>query len=162
MKLLRIFLSVLALGMVSAGAVAADDTQTWAATLQQGIDSLDLSDEQKGAIAGAFDGADAAYGDAIAAARQQIGGILTDEQKTGLANMADAEIQKRLAGDASERTKSIADIGSDLGVTEAQSSAIGQALSGLGGMLDGIDSELVSTIKSVLNEEQLAKIASWL
>jgi hypothetical protein len=162
MKLLRIFLSVLVLGIVSAGPVAADETATWAETLQQGIASLDLSDEQKDAIAGAFDGADSAYGDAFAAARQRLGSILTDEQKTGLTDMADAEIQKRLAGDAGERTQSIADIASDLGVTETQKSAMGKVLSGLGGVLDGIDAELISSIKSVLNQEQLAKIATWL
>ena len=162
MKLLRIMLSVLLLGTVTVGPVAAEETATWAETLQQGIARLDLSDEQKGAIASAFDAADSAYGEAFAATRQQLGGILTEEQRSGLSEMADAELQKRLAGDASERTKSIADIANDLGVTDQQKTAMAEALNSLGGILDGIDSELVSGIKSVLNEEQLAKIASWL
>ena len=162
MKLLRIFISVLLLSIISAGPTTAQETVTLAETLQKGIASLNLSDDQKSAIAGAFDGADSAYGKAFASAREQLGSILTDAQKSGLSDMADAEIQKRLAGDTSERTQSIADLASDLGVTDSQKSAMSKVLSSLGGVLDGIDAELLSSVKSVLNEEQLAKIASWL
>jgi hypothetical protein len=162
MKLFRIFIPLFSLMIVATGPAAAAEEATWAETVQAGIASLDLSDEQKTAINGAFEGADTAYAEAIAAAREQIGGILTDEQKQGLADMADAEIQRRLEGEGGDRSKSIGEIASDLGVTDTQSSAIVTALEGLGGALDGIDSELLSSIKSILNEEQLAKIASWL
>jgi len=162
MKMLRILLSVMLLGTMTAGPVVAGQAATWAETLQKGIASLDLSGSQKSAITKAFDVADSAYGEAFSATRKQLGGILTDEQKSELADMADGELQNRLAGDASQRTKSIADLAGDLGVTNTQKSAMSDALSSLGGTLDGIDSSLVSSIKSVLNKDQLAKIASWL
>jgi hypothetical protein len=161
MKPLQLIASILAMVLLSAGPVVHADTATWATTLQQKIQSLDLSDTQKSEIAGAFVAADEAYGDAIAATRATIGEILTDEQKAELGAMANAEIQRRLEGDTTARTKSIADIASDLGVTDAQSAAIREALGDLGGILDGIDADLVAAIKSYLNEEQLAKVASW-
>ena len=161
MKPLHLIASILALLLVTAGPVTVAETATWATTLQQKIQSLELSDTQKSEIASAFVAADEAYGEAIAATRATIGEILTDEQQAELGNMANAEIQRRLEGDTSARTKSIADIASDLGVTEDQSSAIREALADLGDILDGIDAGLVDAIKSYLNEEQLAKVASW-
>ena len=124
MKLPHLLASLLTLFLVTAGTAATAEEATWAQGVQSAIASLDLSDDQKGAIASAFQTADSAYGEAIAAARQQIGAILTDEQKQGLADMADAELQRRLQGDSSARGKSIGDIASQLGVTDAQSSAI--------------------------------------
>lgn len=162
MKQLKIFCSVLAvMTMVLVNAVAAD-TATWAQMVQEKIASLDLSDVQKMDIGKAFDTADAAYGDAIADARNIISETLTDDQKKEMGNMANAQLQKRLEGDTSARAKSIADIAKELGVTDSQSETIRKALGGLGDTLDGIDADLMKSIKSILNQEQLAKIASWL
>ncbi len=162
MKQLKIFGSVLVLmTMVLVNTVAADSA-TWAQAIQEKITSLDLSDVQKMDIGKAFDAADASYGDAIADARKVIAETLTDDQKKELGDMANAQLQKRLEGDSSARAKSIADIANDLGVTDAQSDTIRKALGGLGDTLDGIDANLMKSIKSILNKEQLAKIASWL
>lgn len=161
MKPIRMFASVLALVMMAAGTVVLADAATWAATLQEKVASLDLSADQKSAIAGAFGEADELYEEAIAATRETIGRTLTGDQKQQLGEMANAEIQRRLQGDTAARTKSIADIASDLGITDAQSSVIREALGGLGETLDGVDAGLRAQIKSILNEEQLAKVMSW-
>lgn len=162
MKLIRMFASVMAFVLMSAGTVVLADAATWAATLQEKVASLDLSAGQKSAIRDAFGKADDLYEQAIAATRETIGATLTGDQKQQLGEMANAELQRRLQGDTAERTKSIADIASDLGITDAQSSAITDALGSLGKTLDGVDAGLRSQIKSILNEEQLAKVMSWL
>jgi len=161
MKSLRLIASALVLVLMSAGTHVVADEATWASILQEKIASLDLSDVQKSDIGAAFVEADTAYDEAIAATRLDIAATLTDDQKTGLANMADNAIQKRLQGDTSARTRSIAEIADELGVTDDQSAAIRESFNALGATLDAVDANLRSRIKSVLSEEQLAKVMSW-
>jgi hypothetical protein len=162
MKRLHIFASALVLLMMTVANAAVADSGTWVETVQEKIASLDLSGAQKMDIGKAFDSADMAYEKAFGDARKIIGETLTDDQKKSLGDMANAQLQKRLEGDMTARTKSIADIAKDLGVTDSQSEMIKKALGGLGDTLDGIDAGLIKGIKSVLNPDQLAKIASWI
>lgn len=90
MKRLNLMGSIMALLMMAAVNVAVADTATWADTVQKAITSLDLSDAQKMDIGKAFDVADAGYEKAISDARKGIAETLTDEQKTELADMANA------------------------------------------------------------------------
>ena len=71
-------------------------------------------------------------------------------------------IQKRMQGKKLDRTRSIADISNELGITEDQSAAIRSALDGLGKHLDKVDSKLVAKVEKILNPEQLAKVRTWL
>lgn len=90
MKRLNLMGSIMALLMTAAVNVAVADTATWADTVQKAITSLDLSDAQKMDIGKAFNVADAGYEKAIIDARKVIAETLTDEQKTELADMANA------------------------------------------------------------------------
>ncbi|GAB3113102.1 hypothetical protein G8770_19160 [Aestuariicella hydrocarbonica] len=161
MKMIRLLTLFLSCWLLLVGQWSVADDATWADTLQQKIDSLDLTDMQKSSIAEAFGAADAAYERAIFATRATVRETLTDDQRQKLQDMADEEIQRRLQGDDTVRTQSIAELASDLEVTDEQSSLIRGALSDLGNTLDGIDAQLRDQVKSVLDAEQIAKIKSW-
>lgn len=161
MKMIRLVTLFLSCWLLLVGQWGVADDATWADTLQQKIDSLDLTDMQKSSIAEAFGAADAAYERAILATRATVRETLTDAQRQKLQDMADEEIQRRLQGDDTVRTKSIAELASDLEVTDEQSTLIRSALSDLGNTLDGIDAQLRDQVKSVLDAEQIANIQSW-
>ena len=162
MQLRKILTMALALCFATAFNPAIAETMTWAETVQSKISSLDLSAAQKTDISKAFTMADEAYADAFATARKAISETLTGEQKEKLGEMANAEIQRRLEGDASARSKSIAEIGEMIGITGEQSDSLKKTMGMLGDSLDAIDADLLSQIKSILDEKQLAQIASWL
>ena len=49
-----------------------------------------------------------------------------------------------------------------IGITDSQSEALKKSMGMLGSSLDAIDAKLLTRIKSILDEKQLAQIASWL
>ncbi len=162
MNLPKILTMAIALCFATTFNHAIAETMTWAETVQSKIKALDLSDVQKTDINKAFAMADEAYDDAFATARKAISETLTDEQKQKLGDMANAEIQRRMEGNASARSKSIAEIGEMIGITSDQSDTLKKSMGMLGDSLDSIDAKLMSQIKSILNDKQLAQIASWL
>ena len=135
---------------------------TWSETVREKIDSLNLTDEQKTDIREVFTSAEDKYDKAIGKTREKIAKTLTDDQKGKLESMADEAIQKRLQGKKLDRTRSIADISNELGITEDQSTKIRSALDGLAKQLDKVDSKLVAEVEKILSPEQLAKVRTWL